>query len=49
MAHVPLIDPATSPAAFKPTLDAIKGAFGVVPDMFKAVINLPALSREHAA
>lgn len=42
MAHVSLIDPASSSAAVKPTLDAIKGAFGVVPNMFKAVANSPA-------
>lgn len=39
MAHVSLVDPASSPAAVKPALDAIKGAFGVVPNMFKAVAN----------
>ncbi|MBP2301373.1 carboxymuconolactone decarboxylase family protein [Azospirillum picis] len=42
MAHVNLVDPATSSAAVKPTLDRIKGAFGVVPNMFKAVANSPA-------
>jgi uncharacterized peroxidase-related enzyme len=42
MAHVSLIDPASSSAAVKPTLEAIKGAFGVVPNMFKAVANSPA-------
>ena len=42
MAHVTLIDPASSSAAVKPTLDQIKGAFGVVPNMFKAVANSPA-------
>ncbi|MBK1838469.1 peroxidase-related enzyme [Azospirillum sp. YIM B02556] len=42
MAHVNLVDPASSSAAVKPTLDRIKGAFGVVPNMFKAVANSPA-------
>jgi uncharacterized peroxidase-related enzyme len=42
MAHVNLVDPASSSAAVKPTLDTIKGAFGVVPNMFKAVANSPA-------
>lgn len=42
MAHVNLVDPASSSAAVKPTLDKINGAFGVVPNMFKAVANSPA-------
>ena len=42
MAHVNLIDPASSPEEVRPTLDQIKGAFGVVPNMFKAVANSPA-------
>lgn len=42
MAHVNLIDPASSAAMVKPTLDKINGAFGVVPNMFKAVANSPA-------
>lgn len=42
MAQVSLIDPASSAAAVKPTLDKINGAFGVVPNMFKAVANSPA-------
>ncbi|MEJ5022971.1 peroxidase-related enzyme [Ochrobactrum vermis] len=42
MAHVNLVDPASSTAAVKPTLDKINGAFGVVPNMFKAVANSPA-------
>lgn len=42
MAHVTLVDPASSSAAVKPTLDKINGAFGVVPNMFKAVANSPA-------
>lgn len=42
MAHVNLVDPASSSAAVKPTLDRIKGVFGVVPNMFRAVANSPA-------
>ncbi|MGE0152057.1 MAG: carboxymuconolactone decarboxylase family protein [Reyranellaceae bacterium] len=42
MARVNLVDPASSAAAVKPTLDRIHGAFGVVPNMFKAVANSPA-------
>ncbi len=42
MAHVNLVDPASSSAAVRPTLDRINGAFGVVPNMFKAVANSPA-------
>jgi uncharacterized peroxidase-related enzyme len=42
MAHVNLVDPASATATVKPTLDQIKGAFGVVPNMFKAVANSPA-------
>jgi uncharacterized peroxidase-related enzyme len=42
MAHVTLVDPASSSSAVKPTLDKINGAFGVVPNMFKAVANSPA-------
>jgi uncharacterized peroxidase-related enzyme len=42
MTRVPLIDPATAPEAAKPHLAAIKGAFGGVPNMFKAVANSPA-------
>lgn len=39
MAHVTLIDPASSPVAVKPALDQIHGAFGTVPNMFRAVAN----------
>jgi len=39
MARVNLIDPASANASVQPTLDQIKGAFGVVPNMFKAVAN----------
>lgn len=42
MAHVTLVDPAASAATVQPTLHAIKGAFGVVPNMFRAVANSPA-------
>ena len=42
MAHINLVDPASSSAAVKPMLDKINGAFGVVPNMFKAVANSPA-------
>ncbi len=45
MTYVKLVDPAASPAAVKPTLDEIKGAFGVVPNMFKAVANSPVALR----
>lgn len=39
MAHVNLVDSTSSSAAVSPTLDRIHGAFGVVPNMFKAVAN----------
>lgn len=42
MTHVNLVDPATASAAVKPTLDQISNAFGIVPNMFKAVANSPA-------
>lgn len=42
MTRVNLIDPAAAGADVKPALDQIKGAFGVVPNMFKAVANSPA-------
>ncbi len=42
MTHVNLVDPAIATPAVKPTLDQISGAFGVVPNMFKAVANSPA-------
>ncbi|WP_454761042.1 carboxymuconolactone decarboxylase family protein [Caulobacter segnis] len=42
MTRVNLIDPAAANADVKPALDQIKGAFGVVPNMFKAVANSPA-------
>ena len=42
MAHVDLVDPASSAAAVRPVLDQINVAFGVVPNMFRAVANSPA-------
>lgn len=42
MARVNLVDPASANAAVKPAFDQIKGAFGVVPNMFRAVANSPA-------
>lgn len=42
MTRINLVDPASASPAVKPTLDQIKGAFGVVPNMFKAVANSPA-------
>lgn len=42
MARTKLLDPASPAPAVKPTFDQIKGAFGVVPNMFKAVANSPA-------
>lgn len=42
MARVKLTDKASAPAGSGAALDQIKGAFGVVPNMFKAVANSPA-------
>lgn len=42
MAHIHLIDPASATGSVKPVLDQINGAFGTVPNMFKAVANSPA-------
>jgi len=42
MTRINLVDPASASQTVKPTLDQIKGAFGVVPNMFKAVANSPA-------
>jgi uncharacterized peroxidase-related enzyme len=42
MTRITLVDPASASPAVKPTLDQIKGAFGGVPNMFKAVANSPA-------
>lgn len=45
MSRVNLLDPASANADVKPTLDAIRGAFGVTPNMFRAVANSPAALR----
>ena len=45
MARVNLVDPASANAAVKAALDQIQGAFGAVPNMFKAVANSPAALR----
>jgi uncharacterized peroxidase-related enzyme len=42
MARVNLNDKASAPAGSKAALDQIQGAFGAVPNMFKAVANSPA-------
>lgn len=42
MTRINLVDPASASQTVKPTLEQIKGAFGVVPNMFKAVANSPA-------
>jgi uncharacterized peroxidase-related enzyme len=42
MARVNLVDKASAPAGSKAALEQIQGAFGVVPNMFKAVANSPA-------
>lgn len=42
MPHINLIDPGSASPIVKPTLEQIKGAFGAVPNMFKAVANSPA-------
>lgn len=42
MTRVNLVDPAQASPAVKPTLDKISGAFGTVPNMFRAVANSPA-------
>lgn len=41
MNRVPLIDRAAAGASVAPTLDAIQGAFGATPNMFRAVANSP--------
>jgi uncharacterized peroxidase-related enzyme len=41
-ARVPLVSAADTSAASRPTLDAIHGAFGATPNMFRAVANSPA-------
>lgn len=42
MSRVPLIDPATTDARVAAQLSRIEGAFGGVPNMFRAVANSPA-------
>ena len=42
MTRVNLVDPVSASPAVKPALDQIRGAFGVVPNMFRAVANSPA-------
>lgn len=42
MTRVQLIDPATATGSRQEVLSQIQGAFGVVPNMFKAVANSPA-------
>lgn len=46
MPRVNLVDPATATGAAKPVLDEIKGAFGSVPNMFRAVANSPAALKD---
>ena len=40
--RVPLVTGADAPAASRPLLDAVHGAFGATPNMFRAVANSPA-------
>lgn len=42
MARVHLVDKGSAPAASGPALEQIQAAFGLVPNMFKAVANSPA-------
>ena len=42
MTRLPLIVRESAPASVRPTLDAIHGAFGVTPNMFRTVANSPA-------
>lgn len=42
MARVNLVDKASAPAGSRAALEQIQGAFGMVPNMFKAVANSPA-------
>ncbi|GIG34957.1 carboxymuconolactone decarboxylase family protein [Cellulomonas pakistanensis] len=42
MSRVPLVDPTTTTGAVAEQLDQIRGAFGGVPAMFRAVANSPA-------
>ncbi len=40
--RIPLVSAADAPAASRPLLDAVHGAFGATPAMFRAVANSPA-------
>jgi AhpD family alkylhydroperoxidase len=40
--RVPLVSATDTPAASRATLDAVHGAFGATPNMFRAVANSPA-------
>jgi uncharacterized peroxidase-related enzyme len=40
--RVPLVSATDTPAASRTTLDAVHGAFGATPNMFRAVANSPA-------
>ena len=42
MTRIPLIDRASAPASVAGTLDAIQGAFGATPNMFRTVAQSPA-------
>lgn len=42
MSRIPLVDPASTTGEVKELLDQIHGAFGVTPNMFRAVANSPA-------
>lgn len=42
MNRIPLIDRASAPASVAGTLDAIQGAFGATPNMFRTVAQSPA-------
>jgi AhpD family alkylhydroperoxidase len=46
MPRVNLVDPGTATGDAKPLLDEIKGAFGSVPNMFRAVANSPAALKD---
>lgn len=41
-ARLPLVQGAEAPAASRPLLDAVHGAFGATPNMFRAVAHSPA-------
>jgi uncharacterized peroxidase-related enzyme len=46
MPRVNLVDPGTATGDARPLLDEIKGAFGSVPNMFRAVANSPAALKD---